>query len=1176
MADDGIIRTRVRLHLIHDLGGGSAKWLRDFARADAGCENLVLRSFTHDDNAGGGVALYGSPFDEDPLRAWTFEAEIPAVAVSHPAYRAALEDVLASRGVDAIFVSSLIGHSLDALDTTLPTVVVTHDYFPYCPAINLYFDGRCERCDGARLARCAEENPRFQPFVGFPPEDRERVRSRYLDLVRRPNVVMAVPSRSVEENLKRMDDAFRDAVFVEIPHGYADPPRPLTVDPPSATDRLRVVVLGQLSVAKGVEILKEAVPEIARFAEIYFLGCRELGELFRYEPHVHLVSVYEPGELAGHMASINPHVGVLASIVPETFSYTLSELMALGVPPAATRVGSFPERIRDGENGFLYEPDAAALVDVLSKIDADRAMLGAVRERLRGHRERSADEMVEGYRRLAPRDAAPPPHAAAAPVKVSEGAAAREVATVASMWREVKRLSLQLGVVNEARHREHQHIEALERQRADTDARLKERERQLDEAHYRILEQQGNLLDKDRHLQVLSGQLQVRIAQLAEIQSSTIWKVTEPVRLASAGVHKLKVLARSLATMARHPREAPKMLRALHRAFREGGAHELKKALIALQSTEGYEKLWTEYRAAFEQHVRPNIVRRIDAMARRPRISVLVPTYNTPEPMLREMLDSVLAQLYPEWELCVADDGSSASHVARVLREYAARDRRVKLHLGEPNRGVSHASNAALALATGEFVVLLDHDDRLEEQALFRVAESVLEDDPDMLYSDEMLVSGGGAVVRRLAYRPAFSLEYLRSHPYIVHMVGFRRSLLEEIGGFDESLRISQDYDLILRAAEKSRRIVHIPEILYQWRLHDSSAGEQRMKEVMETSRAVIARHLARCGEEATVEEGPGFNLFAVRRPLRPELRVAIVIPTKNHGELVRQCIDSLRATIREARYDVVVIDHESDDAETVRYLASLAPEVRVFRYEGPFNFSAINNFAVSKLGDTYTHYLFCNNDIEAIRPGWLERMLELAEQPGIGIVGAKLLYPDRLGIQHAGVCVGAYGAAEHYAKRMRFPGDPIEAGYADVLLQVNHEVAAVTAACMLVRRDAFEAIAGFDDTIAVGFGDVDLCLRILEKGWRIVFCPFAELVHHESYTRGTSVADPHPHDSALYRLKWKRFLEDGDPFHNPGLSLDHVDWRVQRPLHCSLEVRRRIVEREPSGLERVSVRRAR
>jgi GT2 family glycosyltransferase len=290
----------------------------------------------------------------------------------------------------------------------------------------------------------------------------------------------------------------------------------------------------------------------------------------------------------------------------------------------------------------------------------------------------------------------------------------------------------------------------------------------------------------------------------------------------------------------------------------------------------------------------------------------------------------------------------------------------------------------------------------------------------------------------------------------------------------------------------------------------------------------------------------------------------------------VRQCIDSLRATIREARYDVVVIDHESDDAETVRCLASLAPEVRVFRYEGPFNFSAINNFAVSKLGDTYTHYLFCNNDIEAIRPGWLERMLELAEQPGIGIVGAKLLYPDRLGIQHAGVCVGAYGAAEHYAKRMRFPGDPIEAGYADVLLQVNHEVAAVTAACMLVRRDAFEAIAGFDDTIAVGFGDVDLCLRILEKGWRIVFCPFAELVHHESYTRGTSVADPHPHDSALYRLKWKRFLEDGDPFHNPGLSLDHVDWRVQRPLHCSLEVRRRIVEREPSGLERVSVRRAR
>ena len=261
MADDGI-RTRVRLHVIHDLGGGSAKWLQDFVRADAGCENLVLRSFTHDDNAGGGVALYASAFDEEPLRAWTFEEKIPAVAVSHAAYRAALEDVLATRGVDAIFVSSLIGHSLDALDTALPTVVVTHDYFPYCPAINLYFDGRCERCDGARLAQCAAENERFNPFVGFPPGDRARVRSRYLDLVRRPNVVMAVPSRSVADNLVRLDDAFRDAAFVEIPHGYADPPRPLEVDPPAAGDRLRVVVLGQLSVAKGVEILQQA--EIGR------------------------------------------------------------------------------------------------------------------------------------------------------------------------------------------------------------------------------------------------------------------------------------------------------------------------------------------------------------------------------------------------------------------------------------------------------------------------------------------------------------------------------------------------------------------------------------------------------------------------------------------------------------------------------------------------------------------------------------------------------------------------------------------------------------------------------------------------------------------------------------------------------------------------------------------------
>jgi GT2 family glycosyltransferase len=262
-------------------------------------------------------------------------------------------------------------------------------------------------------------------------------------------------------------------------------------------------------------------------------------------------------------------------------------------------------------------------------------------------------------------------------------------------------------------------------------------------------------------------------------------------------------------------------------------------------------------------------------------------------------------------------------------------------------------------------------------------------------------------------------------------------------------------------------------------------------------------------------------------------------------------------------------VDHDSDDPATRAYLLELADSVRVLHYSGVFNFSAINNFAVSKLGLDYSHYLFCNNDIEAIEPGWLERMLELAQKPNIGIVGAMLFYPDRKHLQHAGVCVGMYGAAEHYGKWIQFPDDPVE----PELMRVNREVSAVTAACMLVRADAFRGVEGFDEAIAVGFGDVDLCLRVGERGYRVVMSPHARLVHHESYTRGTSRVDPHPKDSALFRLKWKQLLRAGDPFYNPGYSNEHTHWPVKQPLHMALDVRRRIVKRDvATGETRVAI----
>ncbi len=1150
MSNENRHRRPVQLHVIHSLGGGSAKWLSDYAEADPERENLVLRSFACDERAGAGLALHADPHAAQPLQVWRFAERIPAVAISHAGYREALGQIVAERGVGAILVSSLIGHSLEALDTGLPTVAVCHDYFPYCPSINLYYGEVCTACDEARIGRCHDDNLRFNPFVDFPPQARRRVRERYLELVQRPDVRMASPSRCVVDNLARLDAAFARVQFATITPGYGHPLQPIAAPEPAAGERLRVVVLGELSHAKGLDLLAAALPRLGRFAEVYLLGCGAQGERFRLSPGVHVHSRYEVAELPQHIAAINPHVGLLASIVAETFSYTLSELTMLGVPAAATRLGSFAERIEHGANGFLFDPRPDALVDLLAELDADRPRLAAVRARIRGWTPRSAEEMVRDYHRLVPLPPPPSRGADEPPQPETDRLADADALAHAATWRENKRL--------------HVWLSALDESRDDADRRLRQEAGRLREARDALARQEALVRETRGKLEQVSGLLHARNQQLEEIYASTSWRISSPVRWAGRRTRKVKLLARCLRSGASDYRSLPANLRELGRAWRAGGSHGLKKALLALQPNESLLAAWTVYRATFEAQVRPRIAEAIRGMRERPLVSVIVPTFNTPEPMLREMLASVLGQSYPQWELCIADDGSSLPHVRRVLEEHAAREPRIKLHFGQANGGVSRASNRALELVTGDFVVLLDHDDRLEEQALYRFAACVLEDRPDIAYSDEMLVGADGRTPRELVYRPAFSPEFLRGHPYIVHLAGFRPGLLREIGGFDESLRISQDYDLMLRATEKARTVVHIPEVLYLWRVHGASEGHRKMEQVMRTSRDIVRRHMERVGEPAPVEPGPGFNMFDVRYRLDPSLRVAIVIPTRNHGRLLRQCIESLRSTV-EVAHDIVVVDHESDEPETLAYLASLGAAARVIRYSGPFNFSAINNRAVASLQQAYTHVLFCNNDIEAMRPGWLERMVALAQQPGIGVVGAKLFYGDKRTIQHAGVCVGAYGRAEHYGKFLRLPEDRLEPGYLDALV-VNHEVSAVTAACMLVRRDAFASVGGFDEAIAVGFGDVDLCLRISAQGYRVVFCPQAELVHHESMTRGVSEVDNHPEDTDLFRLKWKALLQAGDPYYNPGLSLTSTTWAWRQPLPCAFDLRRRIVKRAEDG----------
>ena len=733
-----------------------------------------------------------------------------------------------------------------------------------------------------------------------------------------------------------------------------------------------------------------------------------------------------------------------------------------------------------------------------------------------------------------------------------------------------------------ATHIRDKEIQELDRRREDASqlcVKLNEQLVQENEANQQL---QGTVMQLNadigalqKHAAALSDILEQKNALLELIYGSTGWKLTEPLRRGKNYVRKVGTFWKTFRILVKKPKEIVPFYKKLRQTNRVDGWVGVKRVWKQLPYEVTYADVWvSQHRASFTPELLDSMGRQIGALKSPPKISVLMPTYNTNAEMLRQTVLSLTNQLYPHWELCVVDDASGRPEVVPALEVLAKQDSRIKLTALKENRGIAAATNIALSSATGDFVVLMDHDDLLEPQALWRVAQCVMAEDPDMVYSDEALLSEDGKEVFSHTHRPAFSLEYLRACPYVVHLVGFKASLLKSLGGLDERLNISQDYDLILRVAERAEKIVHIPEVLYQWRQHKTSAGNTRKKDVMETSKQILRDHLKRCGEDAEVFDGEQFNFFDVRYPLLPGHKVAIIIPTKNHWELVKQCVESIERTVKRVAYDIVVIDHASTDEASVAYFETLKERHTVLRYEGVFNFSAINNWGVKQLKETYSHYLFCNNDIEATQDDWLERMMELCQKPDVGMVGAKLLYPDGSMIQHAGVCVGMYGAAEHFGKFMhdRLADGSLHPGYHGSLI-TNHEVSAVTAACALMRADAFERIGGYEEGLPVGFGDVDLCLKTREAGFRIIFCPMATLVHHESYTRGKSTTDPHPEDSAFFQRKWRKFLDEGDPYFNPNLSVNSTRWEVRQPLGIKLEIAPRVWVRSANDRLNPSVR---
>ena len=535
------------------------------------------------------------------------------------------------------------------------------------------------------------------------------------------------------------------------------------------------------------------------------------------------------------------------------------------------------------------------------------------------------------------------------------------------------------------------------------------------------------------------------------------------------------------------------------------------------------------------------------ALAVKPLLSIVMPVYQTPERWLRRCIDSVLAQTYEHWELCIADDASPSPHIRRVLTEYMGRDPRIKVVFRPQNGHISAASNSALEIATGEFIVLLDHDDELPPHALHEVAKAIgRHPEWKLIYSDEDKIDEKG---RRFGpyFKPDWNYELFLSQNCVCHLGVYHASLVAEVGGFRVGLEGSQDWDLALRCAERlgQGEIGHIPKVLYHWRAISGSTALNIDEKSYATlaGRRAVAEHLERIGAPAQVEVIHTGYLRVRRAVPSPAPKISLIIPTRDKIELLRMCVQSILSRTDYPDYEILIVDNQSSEQATFDYFASLAevPNVRVLHYDAPFNYSAINNFAAAQAtGDIIG---LVNNDIEVISPEWMAEMASNVVRPEIGAVGALLLYPNDT-IQHAGVYLGIGGVAGH-----AHVGLPV--GMIDGRTGLAQEISAVTAACLFVRREVFEEVGGLDEGLEVAFNDVDFCLRVRAAGYRNLWTPFAKLYHHESASRGY---EDTPEKVARFRreedfmkARWGEGLLT-DPAYNPNLSLDTGPFELAFP----------------------------
>ena len=530
-----------------------------------------------------------------------------------------------------------------------------------------------------------------------------------------------------------------------------------------------------------------------------------------------------------------------------------------------------------------------------------------------------------------------------------------------------------------------------------------------------------------------------------------------------------------------------------------------------------------------------------------PKISIAVPAYKTPEVFLRQLIQSLQDQTYENWELCIANASPQDASMEYVLKSCSAMDSRIVWKKLKENRGISENTNEAFAMATGDYVGLLDHDDLLAPNALYEVAKA-LEKEPEteVIYTDEDKVRGERLEHFQPHLKPDFNEDLLRSNNYICHFFVVKRDLLKKVGGMRKEFDGAQDYDFIFRCTEAAKKIYHIPEILYHWRTHEASTADNPQSKLyaFEAGRRAIEGNLKRRGLQGKVSHTKDYGFYRVKYAVQGEPLVSIIIPNKDAKEDLEKCIRSIKEKSTYKNYEILIVENNSETEDIFSYYKEISedPAVRLLKWKREFNYSAINNFAAKKAKGDYL--LFLNNDTEVITQDWIEELLGICQRPGTAVAGARLYYGDKT-IQHAGTVIGIGGIAGHMF--VNLPQGRTGYMHKAALIQ---DLSAVTAACMMVKRSVFQEVQGFEEQLAVAFNDVDFCLRVREKNYLVVYNPYAELYHYESKSRGTEDSKEKVRrfqsEIEFMRCRWEKLLKAGDPYYNKNLSLTKWNYSLR------------------------------